>query len=81
MPVSPSLSPPPPLSGRVTGNCLSGVGCRGAYDGLTHGDLAGDEVADAESSPLEVRIDAEHDALDPRGDNLCAGLGRPGGRH
>ena len=69
MPVS---HPPPPLSGRVTGNCLSGVGCGGTYDGLTH-----DEVADAEGSPLEVRTDAEHDALDPAWRQLVRGFGSP----
>ena len=74
MPVS---HPLPPLSGRVTGKCLSGVGCGGTYDGLTHGDLAGDEVADAEGSPLEVRIDAEHDALDPAWRQLVRGFGSP----
>ena len=55
----------PPLSCRVFGNCLSGVGCRVPYDGLTHGDLAGGEVADAIGSPRVVRVDAEYDALGP----------------
>ena len=74
MPVS---HPPPPVSGHVTRNFLSGVGCGWTYDGLTHDDLAGDEVADAEGSPLEVRIDAEHDALDPAWRQLVRGFGSP----
>ena len=69
--------PLPTISGRVTGNYPSGVGCGGGYDGLTHGDLTGYEVADAESSPLEVRTDAEHDALDPAWRQLVRGFGSP----
>ena len=56
---------PPHLSRRVTGNCLSGVGCGVPYDGLTHDDLAGGEVADAEGSSRVVSVDDEHDALGP----------------
>ena len=55
--------PPPPFRRRVTGNCLSGVGCRVPYGSLTHGDLACGEVADAEGSSRVVRVDVEHDAL------------------
>ena len=57
--------PPPPPSHRVSGNCLSGVGCGVPYRGLTHDDLAGGEVADAEGSPRVVSVDAEYDALGP----------------
>ena len=60
MPVSP---PPPPPSHRVTANCLSGVRCGGSYDGLTHDDLAGGQVADAEGSSRVVSVHSEHDAL------------------
>ena len=35
------------------------------YNGLTHDDLAGGEVADAEGSSRVVSVDAEHDALGP----------------
>ena len=38
---------PPPPSRRVTGNCLSSVGCERSYGSLTHDNLAGGEVADA----------------------------------
>ena len=58
------VSPPPP-SHRVPENCLSGVGCGVPYDGLTHCDLAGGEVADAEGFPRVVRVDAEHEVLGP----------------
>ena len=57
--------PPPPPSRRVPGNWLSGVGFGVSYDGLTHGDLAGGKITDAEGSPRVVRVDAEHDALGP----------------
>ena len=57
------VSRPPPLSRRVTGNCLSGVDCGGPYDGLTHDDLAGGEVADVEGLSRVVSVDAESDAL------------------
>ena len=55
--------PLPSLSRRRFGNFLSGVGCGVPYDGLTYGDLADDEVADAVGSPRVVSVDAEHDAL------------------
>ena len=57
------VSCPPPISRRVTGNCLSGVGCGVPYDGLTHDDLAGGKVADAEGSSRVVGVDDEHDML------------------
>ena len=66
-----------PSSRRVPGNCLSGVGCGVPYDGLKHGDLAGGEVADAESSPRVVRVDAEHDALGPAWRQLVLGSRSP----
>ena len=56
---------PSPLSRRVSGNCLSGVGFGVSHDGLAHGDLVGGEVTDAEGSPRVVSVDAEHDALGP----------------
>ena len=59
------VAPLPFLSRRVSGNCLYGIDCGGSYDGLTHGDLAGDEVANAERSPRVVSVDVEHDALGP----------------
>ena len=65
IPVSRPPPPPPPPSRRVTGNCLSGVGYGVPYDGLTHDDLAGGEVTDAEGSPRVVSVDVEHDALGP----------------
>ena len=55
----------PPHSRRVSGNCLSGVGCGVPFDGLAHGDLAGGEVAETEGSPRVVSVDAEYDALRP----------------
>ena len=68
---------PPPLSRRVTGNFLSGVICGVPFDGLTNDDLAGGEVPDADGSSRFVSVDAEHDALAPRGANLCSGSGHP----
>ena len=66
------MSRPPPFpSYRVSGNCLSGVGCGVPHDGLTHGR---GEVADAEGLPRVVSVDAKHVA--PRGANLCSDLGR-----
>ena len=59
------VAPPPPTSRRVSEKCLSGVDCGVPYDGLTHGDLAGGEVADAVGLPRVVSVDAEHDALGP----------------
>ena len=67
----------PPLSRRVTGNYLSGVGCGVPYDGLTHDDLAGGEVADAEGSSRLVSVDVEHDALGPAWRQLVLGFGSP----
>ena len=66
-----------PLSHRVTGNCLSGVGCGVLYDGLAHGDLAGGEVADAEGSSRVASVDAENDALGPAWRQLVLGFGSP----
>ena len=73
MPVS--RPPPPPLCRRVTGNCPSGVGCGVPYSSLTHDDLAGGEVADAEYSSWVVSIGAEHDALGPAWRQLVLGFG------
>ena len=69
--------PPSPLSRRDSGNCLCGVGCGVPYDDLTHGDLAGGEVADVEGSPRVVSVDAEHDALVPAWRQLVLGFGSP----
>ena len=46
------------------------------YDGLTHDDLAGGEIADAEGSPRVVSVDAEH-ALGPAWRQLVLGFGSP----
>ena len=62
MPVSP---PPPPFCRRVTGNFLSGVGCGVPYGSLTHDDLAGGEVTDAEGLSRVVSVNVEHEALGP----------------
>ena len=70
------VAPPPPI-GRVTGNCLSGVGCGLPYDGLTHDDLAGGEVVDAEGSSRVVDVDAEYDALGPAWRQLVIGFELP----
>ena len=67
--------PPPPVSRRVTGNHLTGVGCGVPYDGLTHDHLAGGEVADAEGSPRVVSVDAKHDELGHAWRQLVLGLG------
>ena len=74
MPVSP---PPPRPSHRVSGNCLCGVGCGVPYDGLTHDDLAGGEVANAEVSPRVVSFDAEHDELGPAWRQYLLWFGSP----
>ena len=68
------VSRPPPPSHRVPGNCLSGVGCGVPYDGLTHGDLAGGEVA---GSTRVVRVDVKHDALSSAWCQLVLGFGSP----
>ena len=47
------------------------------YDGLTHDDLAGGEVADAEDSSRIVSVDVEHDALGPAWRQLVLGFGSP----
>ena len=46
------------------------------YDGLTRGDLAGGEVADAEGSRV-VSVNAEHDALGPAWRQLVLGFRLP----
>ena len=67
-----------PSSSRcVSANCVSGVGCGVPYDGPTHGDLAGGEVADAEGSPRVVSVDTEHDVLGPAWRQLVRGFGSP----
>ena len=45
------------------------------YNGLTHDDLAGGEVEDAEGSSRVVSVDAEHDALGPAWRHLVLGFG------
>ena len=62
---------------RVTGNCLSGVGCGVSYDGLTHDDLAGGGVTNAEGSSRVVSVDVEHDALGPAWRRLVLGFWSP----
>ena len=47
------------------------------YDGLTHDDLVGGEIADAEGSSLVVSVDAEHDALGLTWRQLVLGFGSP----
>ena len=47
------------------------------YDGLTHDDLAGGEVADAEGSSRVVSVDAEHDTLGPVWRQLVLGVESP----
>ena len=69
------VSRPSFFSRRVTGNCLSTVGCGVPYDGLTDNDLAGGEVADAEGSSRVVSVDAEHDVLGPAWCQLVLGFG------
>ena len=71
------VSRPPPLSCRALGNCLSGVGCGVPYDILTHDDLAGGEVADAEVSARVVGVGAEHDALGPAWRQVVLGFESP----
>ena len=71
------VSRPPPPSHRVSGNCLSGVDCGVPYHGLTHDDLAGDEIAGAEGSPRVVSVDAEYDALGPAWRQLVFGFESP----
>ena len=69
------MSRPSPTSHRVSGKRLSGVGCGVPYGGLTNGDLAGGEVADAVGLPRVDSVDAEHDALGPAWRQLLLGLG------
>ena len=69
------MSRPSPTSHRVSGKCLSGVGCGVPYGGLTHGGLAGGEVADAVGLPRVVSVDGEHDALGPAWRQLVIGFG------
>ena len=71
------VSRTPPLSRRVTGNCLYGIGCGVPYDGRTHDNLARGEVADAEGSSRVVNIYVEHDALGPAWRQLVHGFGSP----
>ena len=71
------VSRPPPPPRRVTVNCLSGVGYEMPYDGLTHDDLAGGEVTDAEGSSRVVSVEAEHDALSPPWRPLVLGFWSP----
>ena len=47
------------------------------YDSLTHDDLAGGEVTDAEGSSRVVIVDAEHGALGPAWRQLVLGFGSP----
>ena len=47
------------------------------YHGLTYGDLADGEVADAKGSPRVVSVDAEHDALGPAWRQLVLEFGSP----
>ena len=71
------VTPPPPPSRQVTGKCPSGVGCGVPYGSLTHDDLAGGEVADAEGSSRVVSVDVEHDALGPAWRQLGLGFCSP----
>ena len=71
------MTPPPPFSRRVTGNCLSGVGCGVSYGSLTHDKLAGGEVADAEDSSRVVSVDLERDSLGPAWRQLVLGFCLP----
>ena len=66
-----------PFSRRVTGNCLSGVGCGVPHNSLTHDDLAGGAVADAEGSSRVLSASAEHDALGPAWRQLVLGFWSP----
>ena len=74
MPVS---RPPPPFSRRVTGNCLSGVGCGVPYGSLTHDDLADGGFADTYGSSRVASVDVEHDALGPAWCQLVLGFCSP----
>ena len=71
------VSRPPPISRRVTGNYLSGVGCGVPYGSLTYDHLAGGEVADVEGSSRVVSVDVEHDALCPTWRQLVLGFWSP----
>ena len=71
------VAPPPPPSHRVSGNCLSGVGCGVPCGGLTHNDLAGAEVTDAKGSPRVVSVNVEHDALGPTWRPIVLGVWSP----
>ena len=68
---------PHPLSRRVTGNCLSSVGCGVPYGSLTHDDLAGGEVAGAEGSSRVISVGAEQVALSPAWRQLVPGFWSP----
>ena len=45
--------------------------------GLTHGDLAGGEIVDAEGSPRVGNVDAEHNVLGPVWLQRVLGFGSP----
>ena len=47
------------------------------YDGLTHCDLAGGEIAAAEGSSQVVSVDSEHDAHGPTWRQIVLGFGSP----
>ena len=47
------------------------------YDGLTHDDSAGGEVADAEGLSRVVSVDAKHDAFGPTWRQLVLGFESP----
>ena len=66
---------PPHFSRRVTEKCL--FGCGVPYGSLTHDDLAGGDVADAEGSSRGVSVDVEHDALGPAWRQLVLGFWSP----
>ena len=75
--IIPVSRPPPHFSRRVTGNCLSGVGCGVPYGGLTHGGLVSGEVTYVDGSLRIVSVGAEHNALGPMWCQLVLGFGLP----
>ena len=76
MPVSRPPPPPPHFiaASLETASPASAVGC---HVGLTHDDLVGGEVADAESSSRVVSVNVEYDALGPAWRQLVAGFCSP----